>query len=100
MATPATEQRMHIGTTKITASGSDQLSYWPASTRNTSTTAPPKTKAVVLPAMICRYISSVHSKPIDEGELLGGQLLDRGDHLARAHAGHGLPLMAAAGYML
>ena len=27
MAMPATEQRMHIGTTKITASGSDQLSY-------------------------------------------------------------------------
>ncbi len=43
MATPATEQRMHIGTTRITASGSDQLSYCPASTRNTSTTAPPNT---------------------------------------------------------
>ena len=70
MNTPMTEQRMHIGTTRITASGNDQLSYCPASTRNTSTTAPPKTKPVVLPAMICRYIRSVHSKPIDAGSCL------------------------------
>ena len=38
-ATPAIEHSRHIGTTRITASGSDQLSYWAASTRNTSTTA-------------------------------------------------------------
>ena len=37
--TAATEQSRHIGTTRITASGSVQLSYWAASTRNTSTTA-------------------------------------------------------------
>jgi len=53
-ATPAIEQRMHMGTTKITARGSDQLSYCPASTRNTSTTAPVKTKPAVFPAMICK----------------------------------------------
>ena len=40
MATPATAHNRHIGTTRITAIGIDQLSYWAASTRNTSTTAP------------------------------------------------------------
>ena len=33
-----------MGTTRITASGSDQLSYCAASTRNTSTTASTKTQ--------------------------------------------------------
>jgi len=51
---PATEHRMHMGTTRITASGRDQLSYWPASTRNTRITAPANTMPVVLPAMSWR----------------------------------------------
>ena len=33
--TPTSELSRHIGTTRMTASGSDQLSYWAASTRNT-----------------------------------------------------------------
>ena len=37
-ATPASALDRHIGTTRITAKGSDQLSYRPASTKNTSTT--------------------------------------------------------------
>ena len=37
------EQSRHIGTTRMTASGSVQLSYWAASTRNTNTTARAKT---------------------------------------------------------
>ena len=40
---PVTEQSRHIGTTRITASGSDQLSYCAASTRNTNTTPRAKT---------------------------------------------------------
>ena len=39
----------HIGTTRITASGSDQLSYWAASTRKTMTTAKAKIIIAVLP---------------------------------------------------
>src|SRR5207244_22569 len=39
----------HRGTTRMTANGSDQLSYWAASTRNTSTTAKRKTNMAVLP---------------------------------------------------
>ena len=38
-STPATEQSRHIGTTRITANGSFQLSYCAANTRNTNTTA-------------------------------------------------------------
>ncbi len=43
------EQSKHIGTTRITARGSDQLSYCAASTRNTSTTARRKTSIAVFP---------------------------------------------------
>ena len=41
---PASALSKHIGTTRITASGSDQLSYSPASTKNTSTA--PSTNAL------------------------------------------------------
>ena len=44
----------HIGTTRITANGSDQLSYWAANTRNTMTTAKPKITVAVLPASSSR----------------------------------------------
>ena len=52
--TPSTEQRRHMGTTRITAMGIDQLSYWAASTKNTNTTARAKTIMAVLPAASCR----------------------------------------------
>ena len=39
IATPVSEPRMHIGTTRMTANGSAQLSYCAANTRNTKTTA-------------------------------------------------------------
>jgi hypothetical protein len=53
-STPPTEQSRHSGTTRITASGIDQLSYSAARARNTNTTASPKTYIAVLPALICR----------------------------------------------
>ena len=43
-----------MGTTRMTASGSDQLSYCAASTRNTMTTAKPKMIIAVLPASSSR----------------------------------------------
>ena len=60
MFTPTIEQSRHIGTTRITASGSDQLSYWAASTRKTSTTARMKANMAVLPVWSCKSASSVH----------------------------------------
>ena len=44
----------HIGTTRMTASGRDQLSYWAARTRKTMTTAKPKMIMAVLPACSSR----------------------------------------------
>ena len=52
--TPAIALKRHIGTTRITASGSDQLSYCAASTRKTITTAKPKMIMAVLPACSSR----------------------------------------------
>ncbi len=67
MTTPAMAQSRHIGTTRMTASGSDQLSYWAASTRNTSTTASRNTHMAVLPVWSCNSASSVHSVRIVGG---------------------------------
>ena len=50
--TPVMADRRPIGTIRMTASGSDQLSYCAASTRNTSTTQSGNTKIAVLPARI------------------------------------------------
>ncbi len=50
----------HIGTTRITASGSPQLSYCAASTRKTMPTAKAKIHMAVLPAITSRYDMSVH----------------------------------------
>ena len=83
-STPATEQSRHIGTTRITASGSDQLSYSAASARKTQTTASAKTYIAVLPARICMNISSVHSVVHRQRQGLVGQLVDRRDGLARS----------------
>jgi hypothetical protein len=52
--TPAIALKRHMGTTKITARGSDQLSYCAARTRKTITTAKPKTIMAVLPAKSSR----------------------------------------------
>ncbi len=43
-----------MGTTRITAKGSDQLSYFAASTRKTINTATAKTTIAVLPACISK----------------------------------------------
>ena len=50
-----------MGTTRITARGSDQLSYWAASTKNTVTTARAKIHMAVLPACNSWKAISVHS---------------------------------------
>jgi hypothetical protein len=51
--TPAREQSKHMGTTRMTASGSAQLSYRAARARKTTTTASANTYMAVLPALIC-----------------------------------------------
>ena len=71
----------------MTASGSDQLSYCAASTRNTSTTASTNTHMAVLPVWSCSSASSVHSVRIDGGKLFLATLLHQLDGLAGADAG-------------
>ena len=58
---PLTAASRHIGTIRITASGSVQLSYWAASTRNTQIAAATNTSSPVLPAWRSCSASSVHS---------------------------------------
>jgi hypothetical protein len=62
-ATPASEPRMHIGTTRMTASGRAQLSYCAASTRKTNTTASGKIRLLptFFEASIWMKLISVHS---------------------------------------
>ena len=86
MFTPAIEQSRHIGTTRITASGSDQLSYWAASTRNTSTTASMKANMAVLPVCSCKQRQLGPLGPHRLRQLLLDQPLHRVDRLARADA--------------
>ncbi len=90
MFTPTIEQSKHIGTTRITASGSDQLSYWAASTRKTRTTARMKANMAVLPVWSCKSASSVHCGAHGLRQLLLDQLLHGLDRLARAGPGAGL----------
>ena len=92
----------HIGTTRITASGSDQLSYWAASTRNTITTAKPKMIIAVLPAISSRYAISVHSnahrrRAVRRSASSSMMSIASRELDARLAA---LPLIEAAGYML
>ena len=52
--TPAMALNRHRGTTRMTASGSDQLSYSAANTRNTARTPKRKILMAVLPAISSR----------------------------------------------
>ena len=99
-ATPAIEQSRHIGTTRITARGSDQLSYWAARTRNTKTTASPKTYIAVLPARFCMRVNSVHSMAIEGSSCRPTTCSMRWIAWPELVPGAMLPLIVAAGYML
>ena len=101
ISTPATEHKRHIGTTRITASGSDQLSYWAASTRNTSTTAKRKTIIAVLPVL---ELQEGQLGPFGLHHSRQGRLLRwfaaRSIAVPELTPGAGVRLTAAAGYML
>ncbi|MNZ58165.1 hypothetical protein D3C78_761670 [compost metagenome] len=58
--TPNSAESIVIGTISITASGSVQLSYSAASTRNASSTATGKTISAVFPCVACWKLRSVH----------------------------------------
>ena len=58
---------MHIGTMRITASGSVQLSYCAASTRNASSTHSGKISVELPRERISWYERSVHSKATPAG---------------------------------
>ena len=59
--TPTIAHNRHMGTTRITAKGSDQLSYCAASTRKTINTDTAKMAIAVLPACTSKNAISVHS---------------------------------------
>ena len=98
--TPAMEQSRHIGTTRMTASGSDQLSYWAASTRNTRITARRNTYMAVLPVCNCNSASSVQSVDIDGGRSCSAVSCISDRAVPELTPGAAEPLIAAAAYML
>jgi hypothetical protein len=51
--TPAMALSRHMGTIRIIASGSTQLSYCAASTKKTNSTQMGKMKSATLPARVC-----------------------------------------------
>ena len=58
---PTTAQSKHMGTTRITAKGSRQLSYLAASTRKIAPTPRANMMTTCAPSWSCRYMISVHS---------------------------------------
>ena len=72
---PVTDASRHIGTISTTASGSFQLSYCAASTRNTNRAAAPNTSIVGVPFCCCWKAISVHSKPMPGGKTLPREFL-------------------------
>src|SRR6478736_4131613 len=69
-STPTSDDNKHSGTTKMTDSGSDQLSYSAASVKNTHNTDNANTVSAVFPSLSCMNISSVHSVFIVRGSVL------------------------------
>ncbi len=60
--TPSRADSTLMGTIRMMASGSDQLSYWAASARNANSTERMKMKIAVSPVERSWKASSVHSK--------------------------------------
>src|SRR5205814_4538057 len=98
--TPPMALNKHIGTIKIIASGSDQLSYWAASVKKTNNTQSGKIKTAVLPAKISCKVSSVHSKPIVGGSFSRASRSITAMAWPELMPGDGLPVNSAAGYIL
>ncbi len=84
-STPLIAASRHIGTIRITASGSSTLSYCAASSRNTNTTARLNAITAVLPATFSCKAISVHSKPKPDGRFRQ-DLFHGGDRLAGREA--------------
>ena len=95
--TPAIAASRHIGTMRMTLSGSDQLSYCAASTRKTSSTQSGKTNTAELPARICWYVSSVHSYFMPGGSELAAIASMAASAWPELKPGAGAPLISAAG---
>ena len=82
--TPTIEQSKHIGTTRITARGSDQLSYCAASTRNTRITASVKANIGGVAGLELQERQLGPLRPHGLRQLLLDELLHGFDRLARA----------------
>jgi hypothetical protein len=94
---PATAASRHSGTMRMITSGSDQLSYWAASTRNTNSVPSTNTAAAVLPArhLLQRQLRSIRSpcpaaaEP-PPGRRRGGERLEDRDRVAGTRARKGV----------
>ena len=84
--TPSIAARMHIGTISTTASGSSQLSYSAASSRNTNTTARPNAidRGVAGELLLQRDLGPFEAEALRQALLR--DLLDRRDRLAGREA--------------
>ena len=81
--TPAMAHSRHIGTMRMTASGSDQLSYCAASTRKTSRTHSGKTNGGVAgQPLLVGQVGPLEADAV--GQRLARQALHDGHRLARS----------------
>ena len=100
MFTPTVEQSKHMGTTRMTARGSDQLSYCAASTRKTRTTARMKANMAVEPVWSCNSASSVHCGRMACGSSFWTSFSMASIAWPELVPGAGLRLIVADGYRL
>ncbi len=98
--TPRMAKSRLRGTTRMMASGSDQLSYWAASTRKTISTHSGRMRIAVLPAWICSRVSSVHSMAMPGGRTFPARSLISSIASPELAPGARLPVISAVGYML
>src|SRR5437868_9176398 len=99
---PIMADKTHMGTIRMIAKGSDQLSYCAARTRKTNSTDSGKMKGLMgsLAASNSWKVSSVHSKSMDDGSSVF--FSDSMMRMASPELVPGLvaPLISAEGYML
>jgi len=95
-STPATEHSRQSGTTRMTASGSAQLSLQPRQRQEHADHRQEEHVDRGVPGPQFMNISSVHSIRIDSGSVSSAFLVDGLDRVAVADAGRTFPLIGAA----
>src|SRR5262249_32719316 len=99
---PIMADSTHMGTMRMMANGIDQLSYWADSTRKTNSTDSGKMNGLSgsLAASISWKLSSVHSKPMDDGNSRLARVFMMLMASPELVPGRVAPVISADGYML